>query len=109
MNQIKWIFTIIVLSMASNVFAAEHYQSGKIYDITSTADGLLIRLEGNIVPTKCPNYKGRGWMLIPEENKTMISVALTHFMQGKTNATIYTQGTVGSYCRVIQYDPHHKL
>ncbi|MDG2018547.1 MAG: hypothetical protein P8J25_03780 [Porticoccaceae bacterium] len=109
MNQIKWVFAFIVICTMGNTYAANHHQGGKIYDITSTRDGLLIRLEGKIVPTKCPNPNGRGWMLIPEENKTMISVALTHFMQGKTNATIYTQGTVGSYCRVIQYDPHHKL
>lgn len=107
MKQIKWIFTIIVLSTASNIFAAERFQSGKIYDITSTGDGLLIRLEGNMVPTKCPNYKGRGWMLIPEQNKTMISVALEHFMHGKKEATVHTFGTLGIYCKVNQYDPHN--
>ncbi|MCX9560698.1 hypothetical protein IG557_17850 [Vibrio cholerae] len=46
-------------------------------------------------------------MLIPEENKTIISVALAMWTQGKTNATIYTSGTKSGYCQVVQYDPHH--
>lgn len=113
MNQIKRVVAIMVISVVSgglgNAYAADTYQMGKVYDITSIRKGLLIRLEDNIVPTQCQDLNIYGWMLIPEENKTMISLALAHFMQGKTKATIYTQGTVGSYCKVIQYDPDHKL
>jgi hypothetical protein len=103
MNHIKRMVIIMLMSVVGSAYAGDYYQTGKVYDITSTTDGLLVRLEGNIVPTQCPHG---GWMLIPEENKTMISLALASFMQGKTKATIYTQGTVGGYCKVTQYDDH---
>lgn len=102
----KFVLLIVSLILATNAYAADTFQGGRIYDITSTPDGLLIRLEGDVVPTQCPNPNGWGWMVIPEDNKTMISVALTMFVQGKTNATIYTSGVVGGFCKVIQYDPH---
>ena len=106
MNQIKKMAIIMVMSVAGSAYAGDHYQNGKVYDITGVTNGLLIRLEGNIVPTQCPNPQGSGYMIIPEKNKTMISLALASFMQGKTKATIYTQGSVDGYCKVIQYNNH---
>lgn len=101
----KKIILLLTLFVSLNLHAADTYLGGKIYDITSIPAGLLIRLEGNAVPTACADLNAWGWMLIPEENKTMISVALAMLAQGKKSATVYTSGSVGSYCKVIQYDP----
>lgn len=101
----KLILILLFILQSSGVFAADTYIDGDVYDITSIENGLLIRVKGNVVPTKCENPNGWGWMLIPEENKTMISVALAMFVQGKTHATIYTKNTGTGFCKVIQYDP----
>ena len=92
--------------MPLNAQSAENYITGKVYDITSISSGLLIRVEGNQVPGACVDLNPHGWMLIPEEFKTMTSVALTMWTTEKRQATIYVSGAVGSYCRVTQYDPH---
>jgi len=56
-------------------------------------------------PSGCT--QSSGWMLIPEENSTMISVALAMHMAGKDKASIYVDVTApGSYCKIVQYDPH---
>ncbi|CCO49523.1 conserved exported hypothetical protein [Vibrio nigripulchritudo SOn1] len=102
----KKLAMLLSLVFSVSAYSADTYLGGKVYDITSTQSGLLIRFEGNVVPSSCPNPNNWGWMVIPEENKTMTSVALAMFTQGKRNATVYTNGTVGSFCRVIQYDPH---
>lgn len=101
----QYILIILLILQSSYIYAAETYISGDVYDISSAEAGLLIRIKGNEVPTKCQNPGGFGWMLISEENKTMISVALAMFTQGKTGATIYTENTGASFCKVIQYDP----
>lgn len=104
--KLKLIIALLLLISTKNATAADTYVSGKIYDFTSTEQGLLIRIEGNQVPSSCPNPHSWGWMLIPQESTTMISVALMMLAQDKTNATIYTSGTIGSFCKVIQLDPH---
>lgn len=101
----QYILIILFIIQSSYIYAAETYIYGDVYDISSIEAGLLIRIKGNEVPTKCQNPGGWGWMLIPEENKTMISVALAMFTQGKMGATIYTKNTGASFCKVIQYDP----
>lgn len=85
-----------------------HYQHGEVYSITSSSAGLMIRLKVgndlNVVPDNCIDTNKYGWMIIKEENQTMIAVALSMQAQNKKMATIYTQ-KVGSYCVVTQYDP----
>lgn len=86
--------------------AYKNYVSGSVYDITSVGAGLLIRVDGNTVPTDCEGLNGSGWLLVKEENKTMVSVILAMRAQGHRSATIYTGSISGSYCVVTQYDPH---
>ena len=98
----KLIFIILAL-LPITAFSAETYQRGKVNNITSLAQGLLIMLDTG-KPTGC--VSSSPWMLIPEENKTMISVALAMYAQGKTGATVYIDKLAPGYCKVIQYDPH---
>lgn len=58
------------------------------------------------VPTNC---KGTpyNWMLIKEENKTVISMALTMWASGRSGLAVYTAGlNPGSYCAIIQLEPN---
>ncbi len=106
----KKYFLLVLCLFPSIVFSStafKTYVSGEVYDITSTRDGLLIRVDERKVPTDCNGVNPSGWMLIKEENKTMISVALAMRAQGKGMATIYTDGVQGGFCTVSQYDPHN--
>lgn len=86
-----------------------NYVVGEVYDITSTVEGLLVRVKDaqatNIVPTECQNPGPYGWMVIPESSKAMVSVALTMCVQNKRNAAIYVSPTTSGACQIIQYDP----
>ena len=95
----------ILAALVGVAHAGDSDRGGKIYDVTSTPDGLMLRLEGNIVPANCANPNGWGWMIIAEENKTMISLTLSMIAQGKTRVTVYTGGTVSGFCRIVQLDP----
>lgn len=86
-------------------YAADYYLSGNIINITTTTGGLMIMLDSGI-PTNC---KGTpyNWLLVKEENKTMISMALTMWASGKKGLTVYTAAlNPGSYCEIIQIDPY---
>ena len=102
---------VIMLLSASTAFGAvgANYVVGEVYDITSTVNGLLVRVKDsqatNIVPTDCQNPGPYGWMLIPEASKTMISVALAMRAQGKRDAAIYVNPTTSGPCDILQYDP----
>ena len=101
--RVKKILLILVL-ISSPGFTAETHLSGEITNITSYAGGLLVRMNGTEKPTACS--QSSAWMLIPEENQTMISVALAMYMSGNKNATVYIDlNSTGSYCKIVQYDP----
>ncbi|TQV87081.1 hypothetical protein [Aliikangiella coralliicola] len=97
-------YILLVLTLFSPItFAAETVQDGNVTNITSIKEGLLIILDTG-KPSGCKQTSG--WMLIPEENKTMVSVALAMHLAGKKRAAIYVDiHAPGGYCKVIQYDP----
>lgn len=80
------------------------YITGKVTDITSTAAGLMIRMDDNRVPTLC-GAPSVGWMLVPQSNSTMISVFLSYWATSKKNFTIYADPVAGGYCTIGQIDP----
>lgn len=93
-----------VLLFSAFSYAADHYLSGTIVNVTTTASGLMVMLD-NGIPTNCQGTP-YNWMLIKEENKTMISMVLAMWASGKKTATVYTAGiTPGSYCEITQLDP----
>jgi len=91
-----------LLSPAATVHAEEHYLAGKVFDITSAPQGLLVRLDTG-VPTNCAGV-GYGWMTIPEANKTMIAAALLVW-QNRGEATVYTNPISSGVCIINQFDP----
>lgn len=103
MSYLKKTAAALVLFSVSS-YAADHYLSGNIINVTATASGLMIMLDTGI-PTNCQGTP-YNWMLIKEENKTMISTALAMWASGKKTATVYTAGmSHGSYCEITQLDP----
>jgi len=100
----KKIIMLLFMLACVNSYAAETNQTGLVSNITSIKGGLLIMLDTG-KPSGCS--QSSPWMLIAEENKTMIAVALAMYSQGKKAVTVYIdRNAPGSYCRVIQYDPH---
>jgi len=95
---------VFFMLISYKAYAGEAHLGGNVNNITSIREGLLIALDTG-KPSGCTQTSA--WMLIPEENKTMISVALAMHMSGKTKATIYVDvNASGSYCVIAQYDPH---
>lgn len=93
-----------VLLFSTFSYAADNYLSGTIVNVTTTTSGLMVMMDTGI-PTNCQGTP-YNWMLIKEENKTMISMALAMWASGKKTATVYTAGIApGSYCEIIQLDP----
>ena len=76
----------------------------RILDVTSIRDGVLIKLD-SAVPDNCAGTP-YGWMLIPDKNKTILSVALLAEMMGVGGA-VYTSGIPASrtFCTVTQFPP----
>jgi hypothetical protein len=101
---VKKVILLIFTLFSLNSYAGVSSLRGNVTNITSIKEGLLIILDTG-KPSGCT--QNSGWMFIPEENKTMVSVALAMFSQGKTDAAIYVDvNATGSYCRIVQYDPH---
>lgn len=103
----KKILLLLILACKS-AFASGVYEtyvfSGKLYDITSIPEGLLIRLENNTIPGTCP--RNQFWMLIPQTSKVILTVTLAHWYQKKRTVDIYVEPYSGSgYCKVIQVQP----
>lgn len=77
---------------------------GEVEDITSTSDGLLIRIldqNGNpIVPNNCQSPSQYGWMLVSNDETAMISVILMMRARGERTASVYTNPTTSGYCDV---------
>lgn len=100
---------VLMLFIAPSRAAAQAYANhvvGKVGDVSSTADGLLIRMEGVNQPTTCSNPYG--WMIIPASSEIMASVALSYFVSGRRSATVYTQPqSSSSMCVVTQFDPYN--
>ena len=102
----KKFFILAALVFSQIAFSTEHHIAGTVTSITSYSGGLLIRVNGNQKPSGCT--QSSAWMLIKEQNKTMISVALASYMAGKRDAVVYVDAdSTGYYCVVIQYDPQN--
>ncbi|WP_370980198.1 hypothetical protein [Agaribacterium sp. ZY112] len=102
----KVIFFVFLMVASLGVNSAETYLAGDVTSITSIPQGLLLRINGNEKPSGCT--QSSAWMLIPEERKTMISVALAMYMSGNRKAVVYISTSAsGSYCVINQYDPQH--
>ena len=74
---------------------------GSVYHISATRTGMLVVLDGQIVPNNCTNSPS-GHMLISEDESTMISFFLTQIAQGKRQFYFYTDASTSGYCKINQ-------
>ncbi|MBJ9901590.1 ABC transporter ATP-binding protein [Acinetobacter bereziniae] len=103
----KIIYALLLLS--TQLYAADTYHYGKIVDITTITDGLLIKMENLSVPDACKNRNPYGWILVPNERKAIMAVMLMNWYQKKTIGTVYVDSaqTNNYYCTVSQFDPEN--
>lgn len=75
--------------------------TGFISAQTSNAQGLLVQVSGGL-PTNCTGTP-YGWILIPEANKTMVSLTLTAIAQNR-QVKVFTNGIPQgqTFCVAIQ-------
>jgi hypothetical protein len=88
-------FRAVPLVAAALLFGASSVATaadvtGRISQVSSLPEGLLLMLEAGSIPS---NRSGTpyNWLLIPEGNKTMIAVALLAQAEGRT-VTVYSSG-----------------
>lgn len=101
---ITFLFCLVLFALSvSSVFGGDNTLYGRISNITSVPEGMLIKMDTG-APNNCQGTPW-GWMLIPEANKTIISVTLLAKAMGK-NASVYTYQFSGTgYCQIWQVDP----
>ena len=93
-----------MMGLATKSFAGAAHLKGKISNITSVKNGLLIMLDTG-VPENCEGAS-YNWIQVKQENTAMISVVLMLWTTDKKTVTVYTdpRGTSG-YCVANQIDP----
>lgn len=82
----------------------QNYVSGLVGNITSTRDGVLVRMDDLLTPTNCPSPQK--WMQINAQDQAMISTFLTFWGGGNRRFVIYTDNWSGvGHCIITQIDP----
>lgn len=76
--------------------------SGKITNITSTNDAILLRIGANEVPQNCTS--GQVWMEIKQSKQAMVALSLASWTLGRA-VVVYTAPTSSGYCQIVQLDP----
>ena len=98
---------LLTLAIQTIVFASEtnYSVSGKITNITTIKEGLLIRIRNGEVPRACLS-SDKKWMIVEQSDTTMVAVAMTAWTMGR-NATLHSDGTTSTdnYCIINQIDP----
>jgi hypothetical protein len=93
---------LLVLPFSALAYIGANYVGGKITNITSIDDGLLVRIGENEVPENCTS--GRVWMKIDQGKTAMIAMTLSAWTLGR-EVVVYTSPATSGYCQVSQVDP----
>ena len=101
----RCLLVIGLLCTDTQALAAAEYLNGRINNITTTADGLMLTLDTGL-PTWCTGTP-YGWMFIPQAHKTMVATVLALWLSGAREVTVYVNPySAGSgFCTVNQVDP----
>ena len=95
------ILSLIIISIIAPAYAGPNYIYGDITNYSSIAGGLLIMIDTGI-PDNCSGTP-YGWMIISQEDKAMLAVALMNISLDKMGVGVYSDGTrVKGICRVTQ-------
>ena len=104
----KFMGLILILIFPLVASGGQNQQAGNMKDLTSVEAGLLIKLDTGM-PGNCAGSP-YDYMLVREENKTLISVTLALWITEKKGVTVFTSGIPGGsgygvYCVVNQVRP----
>ena len=89
---------ILIVAFGGGAEAGENAQIGYITNIVARPDGLLLEID-NGIPDACAGTVGN-WMIIPNENKTMLALALLNSDNGKL-MEFYTDGNfIDGICQI---------
>ena len=96
--------TMLAMPASAGV-AYGSFTQGKLTNVTTVAEGLMIQMDAG-PPTNCVNASN-GWFLIPQQNQAMTAALLSYWLAGRLDAVVYTSGysVSGGFCLVNQYDP----
>jgi hypothetical protein len=101
MKQITIVLVLIILAVTVPAFGGPNYIYGNIINYSSLQGGLLIMIDTGI-PDNCSGTP-YGWMIISQEDKAMLAVALMNISLDKMGVGVYSDGTwVQGICRVTQ-------
>ena len=72
---------VLMVALIGAAEAQDNARAGYITNIVARTDGLLIEID-NGIPAACEGTAGN-WMIIPNESKTMLALALLNSDNGK--------------------------
>lgn len=98
----KIVVLCALISVSANSTVGAGHVVGKITNITSGTNGLLVRIGANEVPLNCTS--GNKWLEIKQENTAMTALTITAWTLGR-KVSVYTSPATSGYCRVTQLDP----
>ena len=101
-KEVALVILLSIFSMSSYGSIAAGHVSGKITNITSDTQGLLIRIETDEVPLNCTSSEA--WMQVNQDHKAMTSMLITAWTLGR-NVSVYTSPGTTGFCQVWQVDP----
>jgi hypothetical protein len=104
-SKLKACFAVIGLAAlisSTSAQAGTDWLRGDMSDVWAAPEGLYIKLHTG-VPSKCYGLNAYSWMLIPEENKTILSFAMAKWFSTSKSMDVYVK-VVGSVCTVTSID-----
>lgn len=106
-SRVRGILVPAVMAIACGIWtpavhAAAEWNRGTMIDMTSTAAGLMVKLDTGL-PTNCIGVSMYGWMLIPEANRTMVAFAMSKWISLQRAVDLYVV-VQGGACIVTQVD-----
>jgi hypothetical protein len=105
MKKITIIALLITVVTIGQAIAGPDYVYGNLSNYSAAQYGLLIMVDTGI-PDNCAGSP-YNWMVIPNEDKALLAMALMRISQDQLGVTIYSSGVFyNGICRVTQYDPN---
>jgi hypothetical protein len=105
MKKITIIAILIMVVTIGQAIAGPNYIIGNVSNYTAIPSGLLIMVDTGM-PDNCAGSP-YNWMIIANEDKAMLAMALMRISQDQMGVTVYSAGVFYSgICRLTQYDPN---
>jgi hypothetical protein len=102
MKKLIILLALMILSVSVPTFAGPDSVYGDITSYTTVPQGLVILIDGGVLPDNCASAPTK-WMIISQEDKAILAVALMKISQDRMGVGVYSDGSLlGGICRVNQ-------